>query len=201
MFLRYPSPFLLVHFQKGVTLPTAYVSAPIQQARFCVPKLLPLGSPDNKTVPLFQACLDLIDRLTGITKVFCTAMLFTGARPQELLNLCIKDIDQNGFVFIQACKRGRDRIVFCPCLLTLIPKAPYDPQSKIFRKYTYSQFYRSLAGMLRCKGEISAVHIKFSRMFRSAYAQQHLALSAGNYPVVSQSLGHKSQRSTHFYTA
>ena len=152
-------------------------------------------SPD----PLSKVAGDIVDRLSGLSKLFALAMLTTGARPQEILNLTQGDIDERGFILIKGLKRGRQRVAYCPALKALAGAPQSRPSSPLFRSYTYKKFYRAFKSVCQPQGESSLHNLKVGRLFRCAFARGNHALGAGDLSCTSLSLGHRAPSSTNFY--
>lgn len=156
---------------------------------------LPVSSPD----PQLHVCITIINALKGISHIFAVALLTTGARPRELLNLTTDDIDQRGMVLLKTLKGSDARVVFCPELLKLIPPTPPGQPSLLFRQYSYEKFYRACTGLYEDQLPSLGCHRPLGRLFRSAFASGNLSLASGDLQLVSRSLGHKSSDSTLYY--
>lgn len=175
------------------------IPTPFAKARRSLPNLYPPGSLLSGGDRLLQECLELISQLSGNAKLFAGALLVTGARPQELLNLRVCDIDSRGMVNIRSLKGSKPRLVHCPLLLSLVPPGEPDQLSLLFRRYSYAKFYRACTGLYRGKAKDSVLHRPLGRLFRSAFATCNLALSAGDLQMVADSLGHRRPDSTLSY--
>ncbi len=178
----------------GRSSPGSIALRSVTMPRVCPPPCRPTSAD-----PGSQFCQYIIDHLSGVGKLFAQALLATGARPQELLNLRYRDVDQRGMVLIRALKKGRDRLVLFPPLLQLLPSSVPDPQQPIFRRYSYAKFYRSVKLLRPGNPTHPAVHAKVARLFRCAYASANHTLGAGDRSLTAQSMGHRSEDSTNFY--
>lgn len=185
---------LMMATRKHLSVATSFA-----HARDSVPRLLLPRSILDQELAIVRRCTDLIEQLHGISRTFALALFITGARPRELLNLRVRDVDSRGMVFIRGLKRGSSRIVHCPLLLTLIPASVGSSDQSLFRQYSYAKFYRAVKALSRCRPHDPGVHKALGRLFRSAYASANLCLAAGDLQVVMRSLGHKTQTSTNFY--
>jgi integrase len=175
------------------------VTAPFVCCRKSMPKLLSPGSSTRVMHPTARAVEDLIDRLSGLAKIFAMAMYITGARPQELLNLTTYDIDDRGMVFIRGLKGSNSRTCLCPILLSLVPLDTSPGPVPLFRSYSYAKFYRSCKALLTGNGQDSNLHRPVARLFRTAFACSNHVLTQGDVAVVSKSMGHCATSSTHYY--
>lgn len=173
--------------------------SPITVRRKSLPKSGAPRHPGAPEDPLIKVCNDIVDRLSGLSKIFAAALLQTGARPQELLNLMPQDIDARGFVHIKALKHGDDRVVLCPVLLSLRTTALSLQDQPLFRSYTYAQFYRSVKDRDRHQGQGVRVHVPVARLFRSAFARGNHLTGAGDLALTARTLGHRRQSSTNVY--
>jgi integrase len=175
------------------------ITAPLEQARKSMPKDFPPGPTSPAPDPRYQRAVYLISQLQGVARILAECLLISGARPVELLNLRYRDVDHRGMVYIRAAKKGRNRVVLCPPILQLTKTAAPDPDAKIFRRFTYKQFWRAASRVLADKGRVPHGHVPLGRLFRSAYARGNHALSASDLRATSQSLGHASTTSTQHY--
>jgi len=172
---------------------------PSAHARGSFPKVLQRPLHTDRRPRDLRMAIDVIQRLSGTAHIFATALLITGARPQELLNLRVRDLDTRGMVYIRALKHGTSRIAYCPLLLSLVPTSIDSADQPLFRRFSYAKFYRAVKSLPRDRPNDPGVHKTLGRLFRRAYASANLCLAAGDLKVVMQSLGHKTQSSTNFY--
>lgn len=174
-------------------------NSPIAVRRMRLPNSYPPRPPAIPGEPLVVLCNDIIDRLSGVSKIFATALLCTGARPQELLNIGQHDIDARGFVHIKALKHGDDRIVLCPILLLLRSAAPLLRDQPLFRRFTYAQFYRSVKNIHCHQSGGVHIHVPVARLFRSAFARANHLTGSSDLALTSRTLGHRRESSTNIY--
>jgi len=174
-------------------------NSPIAVRRMSLPKSLDPRWQPTSPDPLIKTCAQIVDRLSGLSKLFAEAMLTTGARPQEILNLTQGDIDDRGFILIRSLKGSRQRVAYCPSLKALAAGAQTGPSTPLFRSYTYHQFYRAFKSVHPSPGESSLHNLKVGRLFRCAFARGNHALGAGDISCTALSLGHRAPSSTNFY--
>lgn len=173
--------------------------SPIAVRRKSLPKSYAPGSQTAGSQLLIKLCNDVIDKLSGLSKLFALALLATGARPQELLNLTQGDIDARGFVLIKGLKGSRQRVVYCPSLKALTGQPQASEASPLFGSYTYAQFYRAFKNHCGSQGENTDRHLPVARLFRRAFARSNHALDSGDISCTADSLGHRAPSSTNFY--
>lgn len=119
-------------------------------------------------------------------------MLYTGARPQETLNICWKHFNPTArTIFILTMKKGRDREVPIPKwlaekLLSLPPGLPEEPIFDI--KYNMFRYiwndYRPVTKTLHC--------------LRHTFARR-LYLRTKDIQLVQSALGHRNVHTTSVY--
>jgi integrase len=156
-------------------------------------------SPADRLPVSVRLCLSVIDRLTGLNKVIALAMLSTGSRVVEILNLRIHDISQTGHVVIRATKLSQSRVVFYPALVPFAHPKKFHHSHLIFGFHSYFKFYRAVRPLLPGDSPRSRQRLKVSNLFRCAAADLAAYLSNGDRSIPSVFLGHKSPRSTSYY--
>lgn len=194
-----PAAFNILHRPSMSTRTKPNIFQTYPPGRESMPKEVPRGSPPGHPPKLIATCLDVISRLSGKAKIFAECLLITGARPQELLQLTMRDVDQRGMVYIRSLKRGRSRVALCPPILQLTQGGARDDIAPLFGTFTYKQFYRAVDPLLEGPGILPHVHRPVGRLFRRAYASGNHALAASDLAAVSLSLGHKTKSSTLYY--
>lgn len=136
----------------------------------------------------------LTEHLSDDTRnaVMLLTMLYSGARPQELLELSWSDIDiESGEIFLATLKGGKPRFVVVPkqvrdglkALKILSPERPFA--------ISYSQFVNVWKTYRPCK--------KTLRSMRHSFALNALKKTNGNVHFVQRAMGHRSISSTMVY--
>jgi len=146
-----------------------------------------------------QFCLDIIGKLSGLSRSFAVILLETGCRPVEALALRSGNSHSNCSILITSAKNSQDRIAYSPTFRTLMPRENVDPSFQPFRHYTYRKFYRAVMATGMILPGQSGVHVPVGRLFRQAYASIANDLSAGDIDVVAHTLGHKNSRNASYY--
>lgn len=149
--------------------------------------------------PSVVLCLDVASKLSGRNKTIALALLHTGCRIQEILNLRFVDVSITGHIFIQALKKSTSRVVYYPPFKAFICIPPRPPHDLLFPRHDYGKFRRAVVDLLPPDSPRSSVRLKVANLFRVAAADLALSLSDGDSSIPQEYLGHKSPRSTHFY--
>jgi len=141
----------------------------------------------------------LIERLSGPAKDVARAQLYAAARACEILDLKPSDIEENGFVCINARKGSSSRTCYLPHLVPYRRRAIALETQRVFAGFTYGKYRAALLnaadGVIPSTGE----HYIFSNTFRRAAAELARGLAKGDVRVAQYTLGHKSLRSTQYY--
>lgn len=174
-------------------------STPSALARSSMAREYPREWKDDLLPGPYLLTLEIIGRLSGISKSFAIVMLETGARPVEILSLCSGHSHPNGGILISSAKNSQDRIAYSPHFRSLLPKENIDPTFQPFRHYSYRRFYRAVMRTEVIKVGKPGVHVPVSRLFRQAHASVASYLSNGSLSVVAHTLGHKNSKNAAYY--
>lgn len=121
----------------------------------------------------------------------------TGCRISEALNVQIGHITADGNVLIKGLKGSKDRICYCPEILEWLPKARGNSGIVFFGMNRFSA-YRYLKNLGISTLKNGRKHESVTHLFRELYIAQNLKIVERG-STLSESIGHKSQKSTEYY--
>lgn len=141
--------------------------------------------------------LEMNKTLLGGYYYLFQAMHTSGCRVSEALSIKASDISENGNVLIKGKKGSKDRICYIPILLEWLPRRWYKSDI-MFNNMNRFTAYRELKRLGIGKLKKGRTNMSVTHAFRDDFVKDLRTTKAGNR-TLSNTVGHKSTKSTEFY--
>ena len=162
--------------------------------------LFPLDDDDKEVKRLLDVCRNIKHR-SMLSLIYAC-----GLRRNELLNLCLQDLDsKRGILIIRPAKGKKDRIVPLPEKIVVLLREYYKkemPQKWLFEGQKKGTQYdeRSIEEVMKKAVRRSGIKKNVTlHWLRHSYAT-HLLEAGVDLRYIQELLGHKSSRTTEIYT-
>ena len=171
---------------KSVSSPSAQIN------KLCYP-----GTVDNGHKSDVLGVIEMNKTRLGHYYYLFMVMYHSGCRVSEALDIDYKDISDVQRVLIRAKKSGNDRVVTIHECTKFFMKAQMNRINPFVHCNRFSA-YRHLKNLGIGKLKKGRTHASVTHIFRDSYVKDVRTTNADN-KTTSQSIGHKSQKSTEYY--